>query len=90
MSLSMPSETPSPLASDDFAAALDIEIEVDGDAGAAGPGGIGRELAIADEIAGDHPVGTRREGVGLAHGRFASLVLPGLQAGWVRGAVQAS
>src|SRR5581483_5595934 len=50
-----------------LAATLDVEVEVDGNARAAGPGRIGRELAVADEIARDHRVGPGLERHWLAH-----------------------
>src|SRR6476661_8986657 len=47
-----------------FAAAFDVEIEIDRDQRATRPGRVRRELAIANEIAGDHRIGFR-----LQHGR---------------------
>ena len=51
-----------------LAAALDVEVEVDGDMRAAGPSRVRRELAVADEVAGNH-----RIGLGLRDGRLAHV-----------------
>ena len=68
-------------------AALDVEVEVDGDMRAVRPSRVRRELPVSDEVAGDHRIGLR-----LGHRRLAhtSANCCSYQLGRVRGARQAS